>query len=381
MRGDLVITPYPPVLGSGRALRLWSTIKALAEHRPVEVVYADFDGSEPAADLAADPRITLTPVRPSRGPRRAAAYLGTRAQRVPRSFARAVSPELRRATELRQARSVRVIADGPAAAQLLSGLAARRPVVYLAHNLESMLRPALGEAGAAGVRGFERSLLSRVAESWMASRADLAGARQLAPAAALRYVPNVVDVASIRPRRAAAGKCALLVADFRYLPNRRAAEFLVAEVMPRVWQQLPQARLSLVGRGLDSEIARDQRVKAPGFVPALDSAYAQANAVVVPLLESGGSPLKFIEGLAYGLPVVATPRAAAGIDGQPGIHFLQAEGPEQFAHTLAEVLTGGAAEVAAAGRQLAEERYSLQALAECISPGGLARAGAEKSAA
>ncbi len=43
------------------------------------------------------------------------------------------------------------------------------------------------------------------------------------------------------------------------------------------------------------------------------AAYAGARCAVVPLLQGGGTPLKLIEALAYGLPVIATPRAAAGL--------------------------------------------------------------------
>ena len=47
-----------------------------------------------------------------------------------------------------------------------------------------------------------------------------------------------------------------------------------------------------------------------GFVEDLRDAYAGARCAVVPLLQGGGTPLKLIEALAYGLPVIATPRAA-----------------------------------------------------------------------
>ena len=57
----------------------------------------------------------------------------------------------------------------------------------------------------------------------------------------------------------------------------------------------------------------------------------------MPLLTGGGSPLKFVEALAYGLPVVATPHAAAGLEAaRAGEHYREADGPEAFADALAE---------------------------------------------
>ena len=62
----------------------------------------------------------------------------------------------------------------------------------------------------------------------------------------------------------------------------------------------------------------DPRVEALGFVDDLASVYASARCAVVPLLQGGGTPLKLIEALAYGLPVIATPRAVAGLEVRDG---------------------------------------------------------------
>ena len=77
-------------------------------------------------------------------------------------------------------------------------------------------------------------------------------ARELCPDANLRYVPNVVDVAAITPVAPAVGeRRALFVASFSYVPNRNGLRFLLDEVFPLVWTQLPDARLALVGGGLE----------------------------------------------------------------------------------------------------------------------------------
>jgi glycosyltransferase involved in cell wall biosynthesis len=159
----------------------------------------------------------------------------------------------------------------------------------------------------------------------------------------------------------------VFVANFAYEPNRTGLEFLLEEVFPRVWEELPDARLRLVGAGLDSAPSTDRRVEAVGFVDDLADAYADTSAVVVPLLQGGGTPLKFVEALAYGLPVVATPRAAAGLAARDGEQCLLAEGGERFAQALVEVLRDGAPDVARRGRALADERYSIEALAPLVA--------------
>ena len=203
----------------------------------------------------------------------------------------------------------------------------------------------------------------------MVSEADIAAARELCPSARLRYAPNVVDVASIAPVTPAVDeRRAIFVASFAYEPNRNGLRFLLDEVFPRVWSELPDARLTLVGPGLEQPPCEDPRVEALGFVDDLGAAYASASCAVVPLLQGGGTPLKFVEALAYGLPVIATPRAAAGLDVRDGEHCLIAEGGESFAAALVRVLRDGAPELGHSGRRLAEERYSIEALAELLQP-------------
>jgi glycosyltransferase involved in cell wall biosynthesis len=372
---DLLVATHTPALGSGRALRTYGVARALALNGGLELLYARFGADEPDAAFRAIPGIELHEVLPSRGVRRLLAYGAARAAGVPDAFARGVSPELARAARrlAGDPQRGRVIADGPTAAAALAGLARVRPVIYNAHNLESSFRHDLDADGLGSpraLRAFERRLLASAAESWMVSESDVAAARELCPQARLRYVPNVVDVSAIAPVSPPSGeRRAVFVADFAYEPNRNGLRFLLDDVFPRVWDELPDARLALVGGGMDRPPASaDERVETLGFVTNLAGAYARASCALAPLLQGGGSPLKLIEALAYGLPVIATPRAVAGLAVRDGEHCLVADGAEAFAAALVAVLRDhGSPELGRRGRELVAERYSIEALGRILA--------------
>jgi len=375
---DLLVTAHTPVLRAGHTVRTYGVARALAAHgRGLDLLYVGFDAPEPDAAFRSIPGIRLHEVVPSRGIRRMLTYGAARIAGVPAGFARGVSRELALDAEALAATGDRgrVIADGPIVAAALAALARDRPVIYNAHNVESGFRHEI-EGGRLrhrhpnvhALRRFERGLLERAAETWMVSEADIAAARELCPTARLRHVPNVVDVAAIEPvRQVAPERRAIFVASFFYEPNRSALRFLIDDVLPRVWAELPDVRLTLVGPGLEQPPSRDRRIETLGFVENLGEVYHRARCAVVPLLQGGGTPLKFIEALAYGLPVIATPRAAAGLDVRDGADCLIAEGEEAFAAALVDVLRDGAPQLGRCGRQLAVERYSIEALSELLA--------------
>jgi glycosyltransferase involved in cell wall biosynthesis len=82
--------------------------------------------------------------------------------------------------------------------------------------------------------------------------------------------------------------------------------------------------------------------------------------------------LKFIEALAYGVPVVATSRASRGLSARSGVHYRQADSAEHFADQILDVLGTDTSEMTREGRRLAELEYSIEALAELLDRSKLA---------
>lgn len=366
------------MLGSGRALRTYTCVRALAMLGPVDLAFVTHGGSDPSAEYQAIDGIEFHRIASSRGPRRVAVYLSMRLQGIPAPACRGTSPELIETAE-RLARAGdrgQVIVGDLNAASALLRLAVSRPVIYNAHNIESeYLRGLPGQRAfwRLAMRRYESRLFALADESWMVSRGDIRSAQTLVPGARLRYVPNVVDVAAIAPvartdaRSGSEHPRLLMVGDFKYGPNMSGLGFLVEAVLPLVWSSLPEAKLTLVGRGLEHWQAPDARIEVAGFVDSLEPHYASADCVVVPLTEGAGTPLKFVEALAYGMPVVATPVAAKGLEVTAGTNYLQGDDARSFADAVIEVLRGGGRELGAQARSLAEREYSIEALAERLA--------------
>ncbi len=382
---DVLVAQQTPTRRGGQGLRVCTLVDALAAAGShVTVVFARFGADATDPSLAANPAVTLREVVPSRGARRALTYARRRLAGTPDGWARSISPELVAvATHQATAAKVdRVIADGPAVMTALMGLARRRPVIYNAHNLESAFRAGLDDqrlGSARTLRAAERRLLAAAAETWMVSEPDAAGARELEPGARVRVVPNVVDTGAIAPvdpgPARAGGGDALLVGDFTYAPNRDALAFLLDDVLPRA-RSLGGGgggpTLRLVGRGLEDDPVRHAPgVLVRGRVDDLAAEYAAARCALVPLRAGGGTPFKLLEALAYGVPVLATPQAAAALDVRDGEHLRIAEGADAFAAALHELVSGADADAparAARGRTLVEQRYSVAALTRLLAP-------------
>jgi glycosyltransferase involved in cell wall biosynthesis len=95
--------------------------------------------------------------------------------------------------------------------------------------------------------------------------------------------------------------------------------------------------------------------------PASDpeALYRQARVFVEATRSGGGTKLKILNSLARGLPVVASPEAAQGIEATPGAHLLIAEDDEAMVVAIVRLLSDGAlwARLSENGRALVRQKY------------------------
>jgi glycosyltransferase involved in cell wall biosynthesis len=98
-------------------------------------------------------------------------------------------------------------------------------------------------------------------------------------------------------------------------PNEDAAVRLVDEVMPHLWEAIPELRLEIVGANPTPPVRELQRplVEIVGFVPDPAERLSRSRVHVHPLRFGAGIKLKLIDTMAAGLPFVTTPTGAEGL--------------------------------------------------------------------
>jgi glycosyltransferase involved in cell wall biosynthesis len=188
----------------------------------------------------------------------------------------------------------------------------------------SWLRPLL-RFEARRLAADERRMIAASSVALLVSERDrrhLAATLPPPLAARLRVVPLALAPATLPPSppRAAppAGEAELAITgNLGYFPTARGIGWFLDEVWPEVARRYPRARLLVAGarppRGLARRVQKlgGRLVADPADLPAL---LAASDVALAPLLAGSGTPIKLLEALAAGIPAVATPAAAEGLD-------------------------------------------------------------------
>jgi glycosyltransferase involved in cell wall biosynthesis len=128
----------------------------------------------------------------------------------------------------------------------------------------------------------------------------------------------------------------LFIGNFDHAPNRDAALWLAAEIMPKVWQRNEEATLCLVGHRPTPAIQEleGSRITVLGDVDTVVPYLESATLYVAPIREGAGMRMKLLEAMDSQIAVITTSLGARGLGANPGENIVIAETADDFGDAI-----------------------------------------------
>ncbi len=133
------------------------------------------------------------------------------------------------------------------------------------------------------------------------------------------------------------------IGTFLHDPNVDAVEILYHQIMPLVWQKMPDLTITIIGSEAPESIEKmnSEKFKIAGYVEDIIPFYKNCFASVSPLRFGAGVKGKIGQALEYTLPVLTTEIGAEGMFLENGVTALIAgnDDYQKFADNIIEVCT------------------------------------------
>jgi glycosyltransferase involved in cell wall biosynthesis len=194
------------------------------------------------------------------------------------------------------------------------------------------------------VRAYEAKMAPRFARCLTVSNADARHLADVAPTARVEAIPSGVDTEYFYPSPEVAEEPyrMVLTGSFEWKPKQHNLRVLLAEIMPRIRANVPEATLYVVGKGVPDELRRlgerTPGVTVTGMVPDVRPYLSQSSLVLNYLESGGGIALKVLEAMAMRKPVLSNSLGCEGIEVSDRREVCLADGPEDFAAAAARLL-------------------------------------------
>jgi sugar transferase (PEP-CTERM/EpsH1 system associated) len=244
-----------------------------------------------------------------------------------------------------------------------------RQAATQARKLSSKIMTAFELSRTARYEGWLAGQFSRVV---ITSPIDRQAFLELSPGNAGRLVvlPNGVDLEYFRPDVPPNREPAELVISGKmsYHANVAMVLHLFKEIMPHVWAERPDVKLTVVGKDPPRELlalSDHPGVRVTGSVPDLRPYLQHATVAVAPITYGAGIQNKVLEAMACATPVVASPQAVSALQIRSGKDILVVEEPQAFAQQVLVLLSNPdrQRQLGEAGRQFVERNHSWAAVA------------------
>lgn len=128
----------------------------------------------------------------------------------------------------------------------------------------------------------------------------------------------------------------IFIGSYLHQPNIDAAFWLIKEIMPIVWQTLPNLKVFLLGSNPSNDIIdlASNSVIVPGYIEDVSPYFLNSRLFVAPLRFGAGMKGKIGQSLEFGLPVVSTHIGVEGMNLEDEDNCLIANDTALFAEKI-----------------------------------------------
>lgn len=180
----------------------------------------------------------------------------------------------------------------------------------------------------------------------------------------MTVLPNGLDSEHFSPRSCEKTVDVLFVGNMSYPPNVVAACFLVEEIMPMVWTELPNVRVQIAGATPNRQVRAlaSGRVHVTGWVEDIRSCYETARVFVAPMQTGTGLQNKLLEAMAMAIPCITTPISAKPLGAGGGSEILIGEDAGSIAAHIIQLLKNedAAIQLGVRGREFIVEKFAVE---------------------
>ncbi len=188
---------------------------------------------------------------------------------------------------------------------------------------------------ASKMRRYEKHVAGHFDQCTVTTRGELEEFGKLDLSLPCFVIPNGVDSQYFRSNSTCRdARVIAFVGRMDYFPNIDGMLYFVTSIFPLIRRALPEVKLKIIGSNPAASIRKLGKiagVTVTGHVQDVGVYLKDATVSVAPLRIARGTQNKILESMALGIPVVATPQAAKGVQAVPGQHLLVAGNPEVFA--------------------------------------------------
>jgi polysaccharide biosynthesis protein PslH len=321
--------PYPP--NKGEKIRAFHQLRALSARHELDLFTLSDETSDTSEQSGLNRycrSVTVAKVNPTWHRLRALSYVfGRTPLTVPYFYSSELQQEINQAISSRSydrifiycssmAQYVDNIADIPTVMDLVD-VDSDKWRQYAAFSRFPM--SALYRREGSCLREYEVAACERTSCTVVTTEREAEIVRLLSERIRVHVIPNGVDTAYFSPEAVIPHPgvpTIVFTGDMSYYPNVQAVAYFAQSVFPLIVSKIRDARFLIVGRNPASSVralAKIKNVEVTGFVPDVRPYLAQSQVSVAPFSIAAGIQNKILEALAYGIPVVANPKAVQGL--------------------------------------------------------------------